>query len=61
MLIYTEYGVFGDFRSLLMYMKDERKTSVFISSCNYYGLEGIIFKNGTTFSIDEIHEIITAA
>ena len=60
MLIRTEYGDFANFRSLMLYMSEENKTSVFISSCNYYGVECIVLKKGMTFSIDEICEIVTS-
>ncbi len=59
--IHTELGIFRRFEDLLRYMDDEGKDSVFISSCYYYGLECLVFKNGMTFSRDEIYQMVMVA
>lgn len=60
MLIKTQYGDFADFRSLMLYMRDEGKDNVFISSCDYYGLECVVIPSrGITFTYDEICDIVS--
>lgn len=57
MIISTEFGNFGSFKDLHIFMKIEGKNSVFISSVNYWGINCLFAKCGTTFVLEEIAEI----
>ena len=57
MIITTEFGNFGSFKDLHIFMSTEGKSSVFVSSVNYWGIECLLSKCGTTFVLGEIAEI----
>ncbi len=57
MIIETQYGNFGTFKDLLTFMRLEKKDSVFISSCDWWGIECILKQNGFIFSREEIAKI----
>lgn len=58
MIILTEFGNFGSFKDLEIFMRLENKDSVKIESADYWGLECIIQKNGIILSKAEIEQII---
>lgn len=58
MTIVTEFGNFGSFKDLSIFMRLEDKASVFISSADWWGINCIISPRGTTFTRKEIEEIV---
>lgn len=58
MIIETQYGNFGSFKDLLTFMRLEKKDSVFISSCDWWGIQCIVKQNGFIFSRAEIAQIV---
>lgn len=58
MTIATEFGNFGSFKDLSIFMRLEEKASVFISSADWWGINCIISSRGTTFMRKEIEEIV---
>lgn len=58
MVIKTEYGDFGSFRDLQIFMRLEDKADVFISSCDWWGVQCILSKHGSTFTKAEIDKIV---
>ncbi len=57
MIIETQYGNFGSFKDLLTFMRLEKKESVFISSCDWWGIECILYQKGFVFTRDDIARI----
>ena len=57
MIITTEFGNFGSFKDLHIFMKTEGMSSVFISSVDYWGINCLWNKRGTTFVLGEIADI----
>ena len=60
MTIATEFGNFGSFKDLSIFMRLEGKASVFISSADWWGINCIISPHGTAFTREEIEEIVNA-
>ena len=58
MIIETQYGNFGSFKDLLTFMRLEKKDSVFIYSCDWWGIQCIVKQNGFIFSRAEIAQIV---
>lgn len=58
MIIETDFGNFGSFKDLYTYMSLEHKDSVYISKCDYWGINCIL-GSGRSFSQSEINEILT--
>ena len=58
MIIETQYGNFGSFKDLLTFMRLEKKDSVFISGCDWWGIQCIVKHNGFIFSRTEIVQIV---
>lgn len=60
MTIATEFGNFGSFKDLSIFMRLEGKASVFISSIKYFGINCIIPPHLTTLTREEVEEIVNA-
>ena len=58
MIIATEFGNFGSFKDLHTFMRIEKKASVHIDSADYWGINCIISRNGTDFTMNDIEEIL---
>lgn len=58
MIIETQYGNFGSFKDLLTFMRLEKKDSVFMSSCDWWGIQCFVKQNGFIFSRTEIAQIV---
>ena len=58
MNIYTEFGDFVRFKDVATFMRLENKNTIFISSADWWGAE---FVKNTTFTKDEIRQIIEGA
>lgn len=58
MVIKTQYGDFASFKDLEIFMRLGSKNSVFISSCNWWGIQCILKKGGSSFSYDEIRQVV---
>lgn len=58
MIIATEFGNFGSFKDLHTFMRIEKKVSVHIDFADYWGINCIISRNGTDFTMNDIEEIL---
>lgn len=58
MIISTEFGNFGSFHDLNIYMKLENKNTVHVFSADYWGINCIISSTGTTFNKQEVEKIV---
>lgn len=58
MTIATEFGNFGSFKDLNTFMRLEGKSSVFVSSADYWGINCIISRSGMTLTKKEVEQII---
>ena len=60
MTIATEFGNFGSFKDLNIFMRLEEKASVFISSVEWWGIDCNIFPHGATYTREEIETIVNS-
>lgn len=58
MTIATEFGNFGSFKDLSIFMHLEGKVSVFISSVEYFGCNCIPSSRGAILTIEEVDSIV---
>lgn len=57
MILKTEFGNLGSFEDLEIFMRLEHKNSVYISECDYWGINCIL-GSGRSFSKSEIDEVL---
>lgn len=58
MTIATEFGNFGSFKDLNTFMRLEGKSTVFVSSADYWGINCIISRQGTVLTKKDIENIL---
>lgn len=58
MTIATEFGNFGSFKDLNTFMRLEEKTTVFVSSADYWGINCIISHQGTVLTKKDVENIL---
>lgn len=58
MIIATEFGNFGSFKDLSIFMHLEGKASVFISSIVYFGCNCILSPRGVILTKEEVDSLV---